>query len=1065
MREPLKPKLLSSRIQASLQRTTVPERHAQEHQRLRRDLAQHTVRPLAVQRQAIHPVMRAAALERAETERLQQTREALQRQITQTPASGASEGNSLQRQQAALTAHVQARAPRSPSDWVTIMRSRAEQVAGRKLNARDTEQFRSLQRQVAQTLAQGFRQDRQAPEARYAQYADHLVALQRHPISAPVSRVVLDLIPGSERPHLQRAVDEALRRDQLQRMQDDALVADQAVQRQMAELEAEAARPVFERIQARRGSGNPLPAAVQRHLEQGLNHDLSAVRIHDDAEADKLAKGVNATAFTTGADIYFQSGKFNPNTRSGLELLAHEVTHTVQQSQGKVGKGIDPDAGLEAEARSMGAKLATSQARRQRVKPTASLTPQRSTVIQRKGTSAATPAAYVTAFKAKLRQAALTVLAQNEQRLLERQKALKDTSPTNEAWVSLHQVARLNAQVEGAWSTLSQGIIKEVTALSGSTAASAFGNAALSLRLSDQRDSLLQSAYIGWSRTHPQPGGLVMPTPASSQQYQAQFAAAVAPVKGMFTRIARVEDARDYLRAQYPDVAMLGRKLGAAALGNTANTKQQNAQLYGQLTAEYAKVRAAMSKLRAKLQAGELPIPQMDVLVQQVLQKEGIKAGAMDAKAQAINGWLTESRNTNFWTDIGLALAALGFTIGAVLAPEFVLPVAGAMLAGGTLTVRNYLSAESQVTVSNTQALGGRGLTSVSPETAKFQMVMAQVDALLAGAGLVSAVGAGMRSLGPLTRETTELARSGGYRWSTAGEVNTGSPVRRRVNTPAVVPDDLKPLPKSNGRVPAPAASIQGIERQVLLARYCDNWSAVQPFIRQKAARNNLPPGYLYLETKLSNGKVTKMAYQPKSKQGSVPKLKADGSGNWQPDGLLYKDGKLVADYRIVQKSEYDRTNPPPMQGANLTQNHHLWPDNFMRSNSFFQEGFARGLIPPDRATNMLTLANSPAALAKLRAKFPNITFNDVMHATSHPAYDDLVGLWFRREYPNLLKEVGAKTGTLAKDLTDNQIIKMTQRFDEIIRGKFTSPPQELLDILRGGFLTKNISGDQVYGA
>ncbi|MDR6330963.1 DUF4157 domain-containing protein [Deinococcus soli (ex Cha et al. 2016)] len=134
----------------------------------------------------------------------------------------------------------------------------------------------------------------------------------------------------------------------------------QSLQRQLAELDAEATQPVLARIQARRGGGNPLPDAIRRHLERGLNYDLSRVRIHDDAEADKLAKGVNAIAFTTGADIFFQSGKFNPNTQSGLELLAHEVTHTVQQSQGRVGSGIDPDAGLEREAQVSGARLAST---------------------------------------------------------------------------------------------------------------------------------------------------------------------------------------------------------------------------------------------------------------------------------------------------------------------------------------------------------------------------------------------------------------------------------------------------------------------------------------------------------------------------------------------------------------------------------------------------------------------------------------------------------------------------------------------------------------------------------
>ena len=101
---------------------------------------------------------------------------------------------------------------------------------------------------------------------------------------------------------------------------------------------------------------------MQRQLEHGLNCDLSRVRVHTDSEADTLAKGVNAVAFTSGQDIYFRSGTFDPNTRSGLELLAHEVTHTVQQAQGKVRPGIDADAGLEQEARATGAKLAATRA-------------------------------------------------------------------------------------------------------------------------------------------------------------------------------------------------------------------------------------------------------------------------------------------------------------------------------------------------------------------------------------------------------------------------------------------------------------------------------------------------------------------------------------------------------------------------------------------------------------------------------------------------------------------------------------------------------------------------------
>ncbi|WP_418514538.1 DUF4157 domain-containing protein [Deinococcus sp. RM] len=307
--------------------------------------------PTRAQGQAARPVLRAATLQRQEEARLSGARDVVQQQV-------AALGDVPPVQRHAQTP-LPAR-PVTPSDWVTVMRHRAESVEGQRLDPRTFGEFQTLQRQVAQSLSQGFRMDRGEPAARYATFGEHLATLHRHALSAPVSRVVLGMIPPAERLPLQRATDEALQRMQVQdqaALNFDTLAS---LQRQLAELDAEATQPVLHRIQARRGSGNPLPEAIQRHLEQGLNHDLSRVRIHDDAEADKLAKGVNALAFTTGTDIFFQSGRFDPNTRGGLELLAHEVTHTVQQSQGRVGRGIDPDAGLETEAQTMGAKLAQS---------------------------------------------------------------------------------------------------------------------------------------------------------------------------------------------------------------------------------------------------------------------------------------------------------------------------------------------------------------------------------------------------------------------------------------------------------------------------------------------------------------------------------------------------------------------------------------------------------------------------------------------------------------------------------------------------------------------------------
>lgn len=79
------------------------------------------------------------------------------------------------------------------------------------------------------------------------------------------------------------------------------------------------------------GRGRPLDADVQRTMEAGFGVDFSAVTVHDDAGADRLNRSLGARAFTTGSDIFFRQGEFSPQTPSGRELLAHELTHVVQQ--------------------------------------------------------------------------------------------------------------------------------------------------------------------------------------------------------------------------------------------------------------------------------------------------------------------------------------------------------------------------------------------------------------------------------------------------------------------------------------------------------------------------------------------------------------------------------------------------------------------------------------------------------------------------------------------------------------------------------------------------------------
>lgn len=87
-----------------------------------------------------------------------------------------------------------------------------------------------------------------------------------------------------------------------------------------------------QRISSRSGGGRQLSGHVRRSIEPRFGVDFGRVRIHTDAEAGRMAKSIGAEAFTVGRDVYFAPGKFTPETRSGRQRLAHELSHTVQQS-------------------------------------------------------------------------------------------------------------------------------------------------------------------------------------------------------------------------------------------------------------------------------------------------------------------------------------------------------------------------------------------------------------------------------------------------------------------------------------------------------------------------------------------------------------------------------------------------------------------------------------------------------------------------------------------------------------------------------------------------------------
>jgi hypothetical protein len=136
-------------------------------------------------------------------------------------------------------------------------------------------------------------------------------------------------------------------------------VGNTTVQRILAQRsgdgQAEVDDDVANNIHSQRGGGQTINADIAAKAGGVMGHDLSNVRVHTDSTADNLSRQLNAKAFTTGNDIFFQQGAYNPSSSEGQHLISHELTHVVQQGasvpsvQGKLTVN-DPHDQYEAEA-------------------------------------------------------------------------------------------------------------------------------------------------------------------------------------------------------------------------------------------------------------------------------------------------------------------------------------------------------------------------------------------------------------------------------------------------------------------------------------------------------------------------------------------------------------------------------------------------------------------------------------------------------------------------------------------------------------------------------------------
>ncbi|MCA9979577.1 MAG: DUF4157 domain-containing protein, partial [Anaerolineales bacterium] len=121
-----------------------------------------------------------------------------------------------------------------------------------------------------------------------------------------------------------------------------------------------------QRIQRQQGGGQQLPSDVRGQMESGFDTDFEDVRVHTNGEANQLSRSLGAAAFTTDNDIFFREGHYNPQSGDGQKLLAHELTHVVQQrgASGPQRKSMtvnEPDDPYEKEADSVAEQVVGGQ--------------------------------------------------------------------------------------------------------------------------------------------------------------------------------------------------------------------------------------------------------------------------------------------------------------------------------------------------------------------------------------------------------------------------------------------------------------------------------------------------------------------------------------------------------------------------------------------------------------------------------------------------------------------------------------------------------------------------------
>ena len=184
---------------------------------------------------------------------------------------------------------------------------------------------RSLPYQAKLTIGQ--------PNDQYEQEADRVASKVVQQINDPASTQS----PQRQSIQRQKTAEEELQTQpkitSLQRQEEksEELQSKSIIQSQKAIAGGEATGSLESAIADSRGSGQPLAPRLQAQIGQVMGADFSGVRVYTNSQSDRLNQSIQAKAFTTGQDLFFRQGEYLPGSRRGQELIAHELTHVVQQ--------------------------------------------------------------------------------------------------------------------------------------------------------------------------------------------------------------------------------------------------------------------------------------------------------------------------------------------------------------------------------------------------------------------------------------------------------------------------------------------------------------------------------------------------------------------------------------------------------------------------------------------------------------------------------------------------------------------------------------------------------------